>query len=426
MRSHKTVAGAIVLASTLALAGCGGTTEPADPALEGGVDDGSTLTIWARSATEGATRLLVDAYNDTHENQVELTVVPVENYLQKVGTAAGGGQLPDLLASDTSYAPNFVRQGIWSDLSGFLDDADYRDDLAPGPVELGTDGDSVYALPHVVALSVIFQNDEILKQAGIDPTEEIDSLHTLTENAATVAEAVPDSNGLYYAGAFGASTAFTLIPAIWASGGDVLADGGTVATLDTPEVADVMQAFGDSIRDGGTPATVLDEAGATRNQIFTNGNTGYLLGSSTSLGSFDEAGIEVSVQAIPGLEGGRSTFVGGDVVGISSTSDKVAQAWDFINWTFSEEAQVEVLAKNQYLTTRTDFAENSYAQEDPRVLLLNALVPEGRSAYALNWGPAFSDINGPWTQIGRAALASTDPAQVLDEGNAEVTAALQG
>ena len=34
-------------------------------------------------------KLLVEAYNDSHENQVELTVVPNDDYVAKVGAAAG-------------------------------------------------------------------------------------------------------------------------------------------------------------------------------------------------------------------------------------------------------------------------------------------------------------------------------------------------
>ena len=48
---------------------------------------------------------------------------------------------------------------------------------------------------------------------------------------------------------------------------------------------------------------------------------------------------------ITGMTGGASTFIGGDSIGIGATSTKAAQAWDFLNWTMSDEAQVEVIAK---------------------------------------------------------------------------------
>src|SRR5690242_16996913 len=61
-------------------------------------DDGTTLTMWTRSSTATFSQTLVDAYNRTHRNQVKLTVFPADSYQQKVGTAAGARQLPDILA----------------------------------------------------------------------------------------------------------------------------------------------------------------------------------------------------------------------------------------------------------------------------------------------------------------------------------------
>ena len=76
------------------------------------VDDGTTLTMWTRSLTAEFSRRLVDAYNQTHRNKVKLTVMPADSYQQRVGVAAGAGQLPDLLAADVVYAPNYTSNGF--------------------------------------------------------------------------------------------------------------------------------------------------------------------------------------------------------------------------------------------------------------------------------------------------------------------------
>ena len=54
-----------------------------------GIDDGTQLTMWTRAATEARGQPLVDAYNASHKNQVELTIVPTDDYQAKVGAAAG-------------------------------------------------------------------------------------------------------------------------------------------------------------------------------------------------------------------------------------------------------------------------------------------------------------------------------------------------
>lgn len=114
-------AGVLLASSALltSLAACGGgstdaTDDPTDDistSAPDGVDDGSTLTLWTRAPLEKQANLLVEAYNASHENQVELTVVPNDDYVAKVGAAAGSGSLPDLFAADIVYVPNWGPAG---------------------------------------------------------------------------------------------------------------------------------------------------------------------------------------------------------------------------------------------------------------------------------------------------------------------------
>ncbi len=117
-----------------ALAACSGETSPessddgsAPAAAVGteGVDDGTTLTLWTRAPLEKQANLLVDAYNASHENQVELTVVPNDDYVAKVGAAAGSNGLPDLFAADIVYVPNWIQQGLFQDMTDRIDALDY-------------------------------------------------------------------------------------------------------------------------------------------------------------------------------------------------------------------------------------------------------------------------------------------------------------
>ncbi|MEN0071892.1 MAG: hypothetical protein AAGC63_12985, partial [Propionicimonas sp.] len=80
----------IAVASTLVLAvtACGGPAPSgpsAAPSLSAeGTDDGASLTLWTRAPLEKQAKALVAAYNDSHKNKVELTVVPNDDYVAKV------------------------------------------------------------------------------------------------------------------------------------------------------------------------------------------------------------------------------------------------------------------------------------------------------------------------------------------------------
>ncbi|MFD2350018.1 extracellular solute-binding protein [Nonomuraea ferruginea] len=133
--------------------------------------------------------------------------------------------------------------------------------------------------------------------------------------------------------------------------------------------------------------------------------------------------MKIGVTAIAGPDGGESTFVGGDSIGISSTSQNADAAWEFLSWTVSDEAQVEVMAKNKDVVARTDLADNKYSAEDPRVVLINSLVGKGETPYALRFGQTFNDPQGPWLRLAREAVFGD--AAKAGELNAEVTKSLQ-
>ena len=114
--------------------------------------------------------------------------------------------------------------------------------------------------------------------------------------------------------------------------------------------------------------------------------------------------------------------VGGDGIGISKDSTKAAQAWNFLNWLMSEEAQVGVLAKNKDVVSRSDFASNQYSDADPRLVTINEVAGEGDTPVSINFQQAYNAPNSPWlTLVRNAVLEGTDS---VDADNDEITAVL--
>ena len=422
---RMTRATALLAAGALAvgLAACSQGSEPArslsDAGAEG-VDDGSTLTLWTRAPLEKQANLLVDAYNASHENQVELTVVPNDDYVAKVGAAAGSGGLPDLFAADIVYVPNWVEQGLFQDITDNIDGFDFKDEINKGHLSAGTLDGQEYVLPFVLDLSMMFWNKELATEAGLDAEAGPANLEEYAEWAKAIqALNKPDTYGTATGLNCGGCLVFTWFPSVWADGEEVLSDDGTESLLASDTAKDVYATWKDLWDSGAVLPSSQDEAGPTWTAGFTEGKVGIQFYPATLLSSTP---FDAGVAGIPGPKGGGSTFVGGDGIGISKDSKKAAQAWNFLNWLMSEDAQVQVLAKNNDVVSRADLASNEYSEKDPRLITINEVAGNGDTPVAINFQQAFNAPSSPWLTLVRNAVLGDGNS--VDADNDEITAVL--
>ncbi|MEU6247774.1 sugar ABC transporter substrate-binding protein [Glycomyces sp. NPDC047010] len=425
MRFPARVKGAAAVAAAAALlasacSGGGGGSD--DEVVLEGVDDGTTLTMWTRAATEAQSQALVDAYNASHENQIELTVIPTDDYQTRVGTAAGNQELPDLFALDVVFAPNFTTAGAYLDITDRIDALDFADSLAPSHIDVGTVDGAKYLVPHTLDLSVLFWNKDLYEQAGLDPEAPPATLAEFAEQARAVDALGGDVNGTFFGGNCGGCFVFTWWPSIWASGAEVMNEDGTESLLDSDEAREVYSTYRGLVEDEVVAPGHNEETGATWVSYFPEGNIGVMPMPSTMLGQMP-ADMNIGVAPIPGIDGGESTFVGGDSIGIAANSEHPNQAWDFLRWSLEEEQQVELLAANGDVMARTDLADNEYYAANPNAVIMNDLVQVGRTPYSLNFGQTFNDPQGPWLPLVREAVYG-DPNADLSALNDDVTASL--
>ncbi len=370
----------------------GGSTDPL------GVDDGTELTLWSRAATEASTQALVDAYNASHENQVALTIIPTDDFVTKVGASATTGGLPDMLSADIVFVPNWTSQGLFSDITSRIDGLPFVDDIAQSHIDAGTWEGKKYVLPHTMDLSVLMWNKDLYAQAGLDPEVGPASLEEMAEDARAVDALGGDVAGTFFGGNCGGCLVFTWWPSIWAQGADVMNAEGTEALLASDEAVAVYDIYKELYADGIMYPGVEEETGPTWVAPFSDGKIGVMPMPSTLLGSLPET---TGVAPLPGPTGGGSTFVGGDGIGISKDSTKADAAWNFLAWTMSDEAQIEVVAKAGNVVARTDLANNKYSEADPRVVTINEIAADGVTPFAVNFNAAFNNPGSPWIALYR-------------------------
>ncbi|MGW6906259.1 ABC transporter substrate-binding protein [Streptomyces sp. NPDC054940] len=408
-RLRRLVAGAAALLAAASLVtacgsgedGSGGGGAGAGDAK--GVDDGTELTMWTRAATRPQSEALVKAYNASHENRIELTVIPTDDYQAKVGAAAGSRDLPDLFASDVVFVPNYTSSGLFADLTERVDALPFAEHLAQSHIEAGTYEGKKYVVPHTLDLSVLFYNKDLYRKAKLDPAEPPTTLAEWDEQARAVDALGPDVNGTFFGGNCGGCGVFTWWPSIWAAGDEVLNEEGTEAKLDSATAQQVYDTYRGWVEDDIVAPGARDETGATWTGVFPKGKVGVMPMPSTTLGLMPKD-LDLGVAPIPGPDGGKSTFVGGDAIGISATSDSADQAWNFLAWSLGDKAQVDVVAAHKDVVARTDLAANKHSKADPRLVTINELVADGHTPYALKFGQTFNDPNGPWLSLMRNAV----------------------
>jgi len=403
-----------------------GSSSSQPSAAEQGADDGTKITMWTRAATEARARPLVDAYNQSHKNQVELTVVPTDDYQAKVGAAAGSGGLPDLFSADVVFMPNWTSQGLFTDITDRINNLPVADKLAQSHITVATWQGKKYALPFIIDLSVWLYNKKLFQQAGLDPNKPPTTLQEFADDARAVAKLGGDIRGTFFGGNCGGCEVFTWWPIAWADGEKVMSDDGTQSFLNSAENKQIYSTFKSLVDDGTVwMPDSKTETGPTWTGYFLTGKVGIMPWPATTAGleSDNLKLADVGATPIAGIKGGQSTFVGGDSIGISKDSKVPDAAWNFLAWLVGDEAQVEVVAKGGNVVARTDLASNKYSSADPRLVMFNQIAGKGQTPFALKFGQTFNDPQGPWLVLLRDAVFG-DPSKV-DSDNDAVNASLQ-
>ena len=219
---------------------------------------------------------------------------------------------------------------------------------------------------------------------------------------------------------------YTGFPYAWADGKPTLNEDGTKFDFDNDTYRRIFGLYKTMIDENLVPTATKTEDGSTWAAQFVAGKIGILpLGSPIVSDLLKQKAFEWGVTALPAPGGGKtSTFIGGDVAGISATSKKPTQAWDFLKWTLEENAQTEIITKNGDLPGRTDLSGNKYTAGDPRTKLIAEGLKNGFTPFALPFGDLFNNPNGPWLAAVRGALYTPDMDKAIKDGQTKIQSAL--
>jgi multiple sugar transport system substrate-binding protein len=359
-----------------------------------------TANIWVRADGSNFMPQIVEAFNKSHENQIKLDIIPNGELVQKYATSAAGGTAPDGLSLDLIYTPAFAAAGQLEDITDWAKSLPYFKELSPAHVKTGTYKDRIYGLPFSADASVLIWNKKLFKQAGLDPEKGPANWAEIETDAEKVNALGGDIKGFYFSGNCGGCNIFTFTPLIWASGGDILSEDGSKATLDSPQLRGAIDLYRSMVKKGLVPEGAQTDTGANFFAAFAGGKIGISPSGAFAIGALNTQypDVDYGITFLPGKDGGWSSFAGGDNFVVTKGTKKIAVVKEFLDFAYSLEGQT-ILAKYGSLPVRNDIAKDALKDLDPRYQVAAEAMAKGRTPYSVVFNDLINSANGPWTQM---------------------------
>ena len=370
-----------------------------------------TLSIWARSSSANAAQHMIDLWNSSHDDKIELTTIPDNQMVTKLATSVQSGDVPDLISFDLIFMPDFMKAGFLTDLTDTLGADPNQAKVAKAFRDLATYDGRLYGTGFTPDVSILLYNKGLFKQAGLDPDSPPKTLAQLQQYATQIKEKVPGAYGYYFSGSCGGCNIFTQAPMMWGSGATLLPTSGDAPAMDGPGVKEVLQMLHDMWTAGVIPESAEADTGANFQATFETGTIGMQGSGGFAIAALkaNHPEIEFGIAPLPGInEGQASSFVGGDVIAIPKGSKHADLATQFIQWQLTDDAQLNGLAKNLILPSRSDLADNEFFKAEPRYITTAQAVGIGQTPYAFHFNDMVNADQSPWLTMIQTAVFDGD------------------
>jgi multiple sugar transport system substrate-binding protein len=328
---RTTVAIGLVAIASLALAGCGrSATDAPDGAPT--IDDApatGTVEIWAPDGDATVLNDVLAGYQaDNPDLELELTLIPADEYRTKLQAAIAAGTGPDIAQLYTEAQVQFISGGAFAAVpDGLVDSGDFFS----GAWDSGLVDGVAYSVPwYAYTYALVYRSDFAESAGAAAPTtweETVPFFSSLQDGGAVHGLGAEVGWGIYNGQDVGSY--------IWQAGGELLSEDGAEWTLDTPEVIEALE-FNASYFTSGVAS--LDGPGFLDAQpYFVEGKTGAMITGPWVIGALDGVAGEdgwtashVATAPVPAGAGGNIGAIAGGSWGVLADSDNPESAWKVI------------------------------------------------------------------------------------------------
>jgi len=300
-----------------------------------------TLTVWHASAPASDAGKALDAILGTFREQFS-TIQPdrlvaatsTSNNFEKLQIALAGGQAPDVISADVIWPASLVARGALKPLDPLLKQATSegpkKDDYFEGPLSASTINGKLYSLPYETGGLLLYYNDALFREAGLDPAKALSTWEGMLDAAQRITKRAGDEfdrMGFLIPRASLEWRMYTWGPFVWQNGGDLVDKDGKKSTFNEPPAVEAAQFWGDLVNRH--RVTSLSQPGG----LFEAGKAGFYIQGVSEVARLKSRNLEFKWgTALLPKKKIQASSTGGWTWGITSEGKNPDAAWTWMEW----------------------------------------------------------------------------------------------
>lgn len=318
-------------------------------------DFSGTLTVW-HYYDEGAGGLFdqiedwKSRFEEAHPDvTVDFQYVPYGDMTSKVTAAAAANEGPDVLMPTAPFLPEIVKSGALQPITPYWDSFEDAELFLQEIQDANVIDGERYAAQAFTNIEGVYYNGAILEELGLKVPTTIEEFESAMQ-AATEA----GYTGFTTSATTGAGGEFALVP--W------LVSAGWSYEEPADEAAkEVFERFDSWLEEGYMSAN--DATGFVASQNFTTGDYAFAQEGNWLLGTFADT-LEFDYGLVE-FDAHDRAVIGGEIMGIGSTTADPDLAWCFIQQTwFTEEGQMDAIEAGS-IPLRSDMVDSEAMSDSP-------------------------------------------------------------
>jgi multiple sugar transport system substrate-binding protein len=407
-----------VLATCFAVAACSGesATEQRSDGGDGG--DGSAVTVshWQHHSDARA-ELVENFASEYDEAAIDFQSIPYESYFQKLGAALEAGNGPCVFQLPANILAEFHDRGQLAAVpESVMSAEEIEEAFTPASIRLLKIDDAYYALPTDVQTLLLFYNDDLFEEAGLDPTQDFSTWEELREAAIALTKVEGDKMTQ-------AGLDISASPYQWYYSAPTLAhEDGLVDDETNDVVYDSEQGYQvwERLTSLVTEDGVDDPEFLAEQSKFAIGKAGMTFKEYTFSGVYNLTApdLNFSIHVAPPVADETFAPVASTSwsYAVSAECEDPDEAWAWVTHLTSEDSQRIWTAEGGELPSRAALLEDESLQEDPNVAAGFASLDGAMPYDSLGWDDAFGVQQEIWDQI---VLNGQDVQSAVDKGAEE-------